>query len=946
MNIAHLQVLLDATKALEQTKQLQSELLKAGIEADKMSKLGNAAFARLVAPIRGIVGEFKLMQSQASTASGQIQAMGNSGAASMASLTRQATNAATAFSHISTNAATAANQVNFGMRAATAATTSASSSIRELSQYLLAYISIRQSINIGRELIDANLQMQRLQQTLSLTSNSAGEAAATIGFLRQESRRIGTVFIDTATSFARFKAAAMGSKLTADEVKEAFVGVAEASTRLHLDAGRTQLVFMALEQMISKGVVSMEELRRQLGDSLPGAFQIAARGMKMTTAEFMKLVESGKLMTDDFLPKFIAQLRHDIPIGDAGDSMAATIGRVKTAWLDLKLAVSQGIDFNAGLKVLERGLSGAASSFEASALLAKHGGEGATGGMFNPFRGGLPGAVHRYNTSQNYGNLTPEQQAAILATEFPSVGKLAPVQLEYGRYGRHGENQGPAKQFNFGMEYERMKALEPTARETLEEFYGKPGIGVLKMPEKEATVLTDKQKEALQEIAEMRAKFHLETLDGLAKEQAKIDENLRKQIEGLQKLEAIAPPGSVGLDDYAAAYSGRNAALGIAQKKFADQETERTDRQNADEARELTNAYKELVKIESEAVAGSLSGRDRELAEVNAKWKEQYATLIEIDETMQVSEDTYAAINDQLAMSVKLINERYEKAYVGEGTLIELNTRRLALEQKLLLLNENDPTAAREAKKIQEQMTGLNKQIDRKLKTGEASPAESFIYGWERAVEQFGTLSQRIVNTAEGMANSISDNMTNALMDWASGTKDARTAFAEMTRAIVADLLKIMIQQLIVRSILSAMGSIGGGGTFTGAGSTGSAGVNTSGMGAGVGMGGTPHTGGVAGAGHSYALPNVFAGARRYHEGGVLGDEVPLIARKREVIFTPEQMAALGESMKGGGKGQSVEIVNVVDEKMLDEHLATRGESVILNVISKNRPYLKKMLTQ
>ena len=43
--------------------------------------------------------------------------------------------------------------------------------------------------------------------------------------------------------------------------------------------------------------------------------------------------------------------------------------------------------------------------------------------------------------------------------------------------------------------------------------------------------------------------------------------------------------------------------------------------------------------------------------------------------------------------------------------------------------------------------------------------------------------------------------------------------------------------------------------------------------------------------------PAIFAEAQRYHGGGIAGlrpDEIPVIARRGEGIFTPEQMRALG----------------------------------------------------
>lgn len=56
------------------------------------------------------------------------------------------------------------------------------------------------------------------------------------------------------------------------------------------------------------------------------------------------------------------------------------------------------------------------------------------------------------------------------------------------------------------------------------------------------------------------------------------------------------------------------------------------------------------------------------------------------------------------------------------------------------------------------------------------------------------------------------------------------------------------------------------------------------------------HEGGVIGADalpHRLAHEGSFADARRFHGGGLVGNEVPIIARRGEGVFTPEQMRAL-----------------------------------------------------
>jgi len=82
------------------------------------------------------------------------------------------------------------------------------------------------------------------------------------------------------------------------------------------------------------------------------------------------------------------------------------------------------------------------------------------------------------------------------------------------------------------------------------------------------------------------------------------------------------------------------------------------------------------------------------------------------------------------------------------------------------------------------------------------------------------------------------------------------------------------------------------------------------------------HTGGSVGSGARKAVdPSVFIGANKYHNGGLVGDEVPIIAKKGERVLTEEQ-----QKMYGGTKinynidarGASVEAVERI-KQALDE---------------------------
>lgn len=161
----------------------------------------------------------------------------------------------------------------------------------------------------------------------------AGDAVTQMDFVSIESKRLGLNLESTAKSYMSIAAAAKGSTISNDQVKDVFLGVSEAATSLQLSSEQTEGALVALSQMISKGKVQAEELRGQLGERIPGAFQIAARAMGMTTAQLDKFMSTGQLTSEIFIPKFAQQLRKEFGASatNAANSFAAAENRFSTS---------------------------------------------------------------------------------------------------------------------------------------------------------------------------------------------------------------------------------------------------------------------------------------------------------------------------------------------------------------------------------------------------------------------------------------------------------------------------------------------------------------------------------------------------------------------------------------------------------------------------------------
>ena len=259
----------------------------------------------------------------------------------------------------------------------------------------------------------------------------------------------------------------------------------------------------------------------------------------------------------------------------------------------------------------------------------------------------------------------------------------------------------------------------------------------------------------------------------------------------------------------------------------------------------------------------------------------------------------------------------------GAGAIV-LDTAGQALAEGIRGYQEK---AAAEAKVLREKVEREQQQLEENTKSswrriGETAEAviNKMEAGWKQASASYGDMGQRLMAVGETINYSLDQNITDGLVSMIDGTKSVKEAFRDMANQIIADLIRVMIQQLIVRTALSAFG--GGGGA----------------------LGGVMHDGGVVGlSGAADVSRGSFRGASRFSEGGLAGDEVPIIAHQGEVVFNEEQMAALGNVMSSEPRQRSVEIVNVTDPRMVDERINANPEA-ILNVMSKHRSQFRRTL--
>lgn len=188
-------------------------------------------------------------------------------------------------------------------------------------------------VGLGQKFIEANLAADKLQKSLNAVNGDAGKTASDLAFLKETAQRLGINLESSSAAFVKLAASAKGTSLEGQVTRDIFTNLGSAMSRLGLSSAETERAFVAIGQMMGKGTVSAEELKGQLGDVLPGAMQIAARATGLTTAELGKLMESGGLLAEDFLPKFAAEAAKSFGgVGGEVTGLSNNIERAKNAW--------------------------------------------------------------------------------------------------------------------------------------------------------------------------------------------------------------------------------------------------------------------------------------------------------------------------------------------------------------------------------------------------------------------------------------------------------------------------------------------------------------------------------------------------------------------------------------------------------------------------------------
>lgn len=211
--------------------------------------------------------------------------------------------------------------------------------------------------NFVSRLIEVARETNRVTTALKNVSGTMSQYADNQRYLLDLAKKYGLEINALTANYAKFTAAASISGMSMMNQRKVFESVSRACTAFGMSADDSNGVMLALSQMMSKGKISSEELRLQMGERLPVALQAMAKAAGVSVGGLDKLMKQGKLMSADVLPKFAEALNEMIPNVDT-DNLETSVNRLKNAFTEFV----NGTDIQSKYKTLIDWLTGIVKS--------------------------------------------------------------------------------------------------------------------------------------------------------------------------------------------------------------------------------------------------------------------------------------------------------------------------------------------------------------------------------------------------------------------------------------------------------------------------------------------------------------------------------------------------------------------------------------------------------
>ena len=181
-------------------------------------------------------------------------------------------------------------------------------------------------------------RMTKLLEGLSTEADRAADALKSKNFIIDFAKTAPFEISALTDSFVKMKSGGL------DPLDGSFKSLINAVAQFGGTSDVLKRASIAIQQMAGKGVISMEELRQQLGEAVPTAMRMMADGMGVSMAELAKKVSLGIVTAGPALFKMFEVMRVESAMA-AEEMMNTWIGanaRLKTEWDLFKNQIGEG----------------------------------------------------------------------------------------------------------------------------------------------------------------------------------------------------------------------------------------------------------------------------------------------------------------------------------------------------------------------------------------------------------------------------------------------------------------------------------------------------------------------------------------------------------------------------------------------------------------------------
>ncbi len=333
-------------------------------------------------------------------------------------------------------------------------------------------------------------------------------------------------------------------------------------------------------------------------------------------------------------------------------------------------------------------------------------------------------------------------------------------------------------------------------------------------------------------------------------------------------------------------------------------------------ARKLEDVQARMAELQGDSTAGARLALEREREELLKAFQDDPGAqdLVNALFNVELARTRADAIRDEanrLSAELRAIEDN-NAVQIEAGTIGQVEGERQVQEARARTI---------------EQLEALRVKLLEVLATNPGDPeAIGALRELDTEIARVKASSDKFRQQTQDVAQS---SLSTFFYDLATGAKSAKDAVIDLVQSFVQGLAKMAAEALARRAALALFGASSPLGSFF-------AGVN--------------HGGGMAGMGMKRAIPMamaaaMFAGAPRFHDGGIAGlkaGEVPAILQTGERVLSRTETAQYNA---GDRPAPGYRIINAFDPSFVPDQMdSADGERVVMNIIGRNPGRIQQLL--